>query len=501
MKGVDEALCAYLPTFQPLACPHIAKTATVRDFLYHLTGLPDPYPLYTGFEGRFRYRNNESLMNLVNNLDASDENLRTTWTYNSLTYSLLGMLIEKLSATSFADFIRERILLPLNMRNSLVIRREDEICPIGKKLAKPYIIQEGDQVRELPFMTFGDTPLAASFGMASSVSDLLIYSMAVIRASKLDLDAPRISSEQEVLAAIRMIIEPGVPIRNVDDGVTSYRAGWFHTTGRSISFDIFYDPLIGSASEMDPKPAEERHSKASGTNDEGKDPFEPGSNSIFYGNGYIKGFTSNLHIYPNLGHAVVVLGNSTGRSEPCGYASWLMTALVCGGRAPADLIPVLQEEVGEFANRWKTLAQVLNFAEGQQHPTNQSDIKFVGRYQNTEFGMEILIQNLRTGSQSTADSSLVDAEPLLFSFGDQAEIQLPLWKHKDEVLCFFPSKEEFERKIMPPFSSASQYLLHMHLEAENEAAIGLWWQYDGGSDALWFGRDVPRNLVAFNRRK
>jgi CubicO group peptidase (beta-lactamase class C family) len=491
MKGVDEALREYLPTFQPLACPHIAATATVRDFLYHLTGLPDPYALYTGFEGRFRFRSNESLMNLVNNLDASDENLRTIWTYNSLTYSLLGMLIEKLTSTSFTDFIRERILLPLNMRNSFVIGREDEICHIGEKLAKPYVIQDGDQVRELPFMTFGDTPLAASFGMASSVSDLLIFSLAVIRASKLDLNAPRNSSEQEVLAAIRMTIEPGVPIRNADDGVISYRAGWFHTTGRSISFDIFYDPLMGAASEMDPKPAEEGRSKASETNGEGKDSFEPGSNSILYGNGYIKGFTSNLHIYPDLGHAAVVLGNSTGRSEPCGYASWLVTDLVCGGRAPADLIPVLHEEVGEFASRWKTLAQVLNFAEGQQHPTKQSDVKFVGRYQNMELGMEILIQNLRIGSRSPANSSLVDPEALLFSFGDQAEIQLPLWKHKDGVLCFFPSKEEFERKIMPPFSSASQYLLHMHLEGENEAATGLWWQYDGGSDALWFGRDVP----------
>jgi hypothetical protein len=429
-------------------------------------------------------------MNLVNNLDVSDENFRTTWTYNSLAYSLLGMLIEKLSATSFADFIHERIHLPLNMRNSFVIRREDEICYMGRKLAKPYIIQEGDQVREPPLMTFGDTPLAASFGMASSVSDLLIFSMAVIKASKLDLGAPRKSSEEAVLTAIRMIIQPGVPIRNVNDDVISYCAGWFHTTGRSISFDIFYDPLIKNAPEMDPKPVEEGHPKASGTNDARKDPFEPGSNSIFYGNGYTKGFTSNLHIYPDLGHAVVVLGNSTGRSEPCGYVSWLMTALVCGGRAPADLILVLQEEVEEFASRWKTLAQVLNFVEGQQHPTNQLDIKFVGGYKNVEFGIEILIQNLRTGSQSSADSSLVDAEPLLFSFGDQAEIQLPLWKHKDEVLCFFPGKEEFERKIMPPFSSASQYLLHMHLKAENEAAIGVWWQYDGGSDALWFSRDV-----------
>jgi CubicO group peptidase (beta-lactamase class C family) len=457
-----------------------------------LTGLPDPYPLYTGFDGALRFRDDNSLLTLVNNLEASDEDLQTVWTYNSLVYALLSPLVENLSGLSFADFMKTRIFTPLGLRNTSIVTCKSEVGNSTAERAKPYVILEGNSVRELPTMTFDGNGFAASFGMASSTEDLLVWSQAVIEAAKMDFSMPISSSRQQLLAAIRRTIEPGCQIQVTNDGVMSYRTGWFHTTGQSISFDIFYNLTVGSASQIDFPMIAGANQQSNCNSSPENDTFKRGSRSILYSNGYIKGFTSNIHIYPDLGHAVVVLGNSTGRSEPCGYISRLLTALICGDEVPPDLIAVLKEEVEEFASRWETLAHALGSDRRQCHTTVQSDrTRFVGCYRNAEIGLEMKIQACSDGTSASGSLTFDEAGPLLFSFGDQLEVQLPLWYYEENVLCFFPPKDKFERAIMPPFADASQYLLHMHTEAENAPASGLWWQYDRAFDALWLSRQAP----------
>lgn len=475
-----------MPGFQPQSCPRIAKTATVKDILNQLTGLPDPYSLYTGFDGTFRFSDDNSLLNILNNLEASDEDFRVTWTYNSLAYALLGILIEKISESSFADFMTSRVFAPLGMRNTAIATNQSK----NIERAKPYIILEGNTIQELPTKTLDGNGFAASFGMESPLNDLLTWSQAVIEAVRMDPSTSVRSSRSKVLAAIRRTVEPGCQIQVTDDGVMSFRNGWFHTTGQSISFDIFYDPTIGSAGKVgfpSTAGADQDSSYHSSFENRG---FKPNSRSILYSNGYIKGFTSNLYIYPDLGHAVVVLGNSTGRSEPCGYISRLLTALVCGDEIPPDLITVLRKEVEEFANRWETLAHALDLGNRDYYPITQSDCtKFTGCYKNAEIGLEINI-HFCDSCVSGSHSLPPDSSSLLFSFGDQNEVQLFLWKYENSVLCFFPSKKKFKQLIMPPFTDASQYFLHMHIANEGVPATGLWWQYGRAFDALWLDRQA-----------
>lgn len=476
-----------MPGFQPQNCPQIATTATVKDILNHVTGLPDPYPLYTGFDGAFRFSDDSSLLNLINNLEASDEDFRVTWTYNSLVYALLGILIEKVGKSSFANFMKTRVFAPLGMRNTSIVTSQSSNIP----RAKPYIVLKGNLVRELPTRTLYGSGFAASFGVESSLNDLLTWSQAVLEAARLNPTISISIPRSKVWAAIRRTLESGCQIQAREDGVVSFRTGWFHTTGQSISFDIFYDIPTKTAS------------KVGFATSDGDDPysrqgssfvshaFEPNTGSILYSNDYIKGFTSNLYIYPILGHAVVVLGNSTGRSEPCGYISQLLTALVCGDEIPADLVTMLGEETEEFASRWKTLARALDIGNTQRYPVLQSDCtKFAGCYKNAQTGLEIRIQSGEDGFLTIDSSPYEKNRSLLFCFGDQPELQLFLWKYEKSVLCFFPSKEKYDQLIMPPFADASQFLLHMHFDDEDIPATGLWWQYDRAYDALWLERET-----------
>lgn len=474
-----------MPEFKPHNCPRIAETATTKDILNHLTGLPDPYPLYTSFNGAFRFSDESSLLNIINYLEASDEDFRVTWTYNSLAYALLGILIERISESSFADFMQTRVFAPLGMRNTSIVTSKSR----NIQRAKPYIVLKGDLVQELPRKTFDGSSFAASFGIESSLNDLLTWSQAVIEVARINFPTSKSTPYSQILAAIQMTMEPGCQIQAREDGVVSFRTGWFHTTGQSIDFDIFYDLPIKTAIKVGFPTRAGVDPLSSYPSSFVNSANKPNTRSILYSNGYIKGFTSNLSVYPNSGHAVVVLGNSTGRSEPCGYVSRLLTALVCGDRIPADLMTVLCEEVGEFASRWETLAQALDLGNRPRDPILQSDCtKFAGCYKNAEIGLEIKIRFCDSGF-SAIDSSVHERYgSLLFSFGDQPGVQIFLWKYEINVLCFFPSKQEFERLIMPPFADASQFLIHMHFENEGVPATGLWWQYERAYDALWLER-------------
>lgn len=459
----------------------------MKDILNQITGLPDPYALYTGFNGAFRFRDDDSLLNLLNNLEASDEDFRVRWTYNSLAYALLGLLIERISGLSFTELMTTKVFAPLRMQNTTIVTRQSEKF----ERAKPYIILEGNSIQELPIQNFDGNGLAASFGMESPLNDLLTWSQAVIEAVNMDSSTSMSSSRSKVLAAIRRTFEPGYQIEATGDGVVSFRTGWFHTTGQSISFDIFYNPTIGRTSQIEPLDRAEADQQSTDRSSCESDTSTHNTRSILYSNGYIKGFTSNLHIYPDLGHAVVVIGNSTGRTEPCGYISRLLTAIVCGDEVPPDLMKELREEVEEFASRWETLAHTLDLGKRQYYPITPVDYtKFAGSYKNAEIELEINIYFCDSGV-STSDSPPCDeSRPLLFSFGDQPEVQLFLWKYETNVLCFFPSEKMFKQLIMPPFADTSQYLLHMHTENEEALATGLWWQYDRAFDALWLSRQT-----------
>jgi hypothetical protein len=388
------------------------------------------------------------------------------------------LIIETVSKLSFSDFLTSRILVPLGMRDSSILTLAPQDRNSSETVASGYVVLPEDDLRELPITQWDNNYFAASFGMSSSTNDQLLWAKAVIDAHR-DDTGPVSTPYRQVLAAIRLTMEPGCQIRIMDQDVMSYRAGWFHTVGQMIDFNIFYDPLVGSTPQEHPLMNTKANGEGTTTTSQLEDMPAHESRSILYSNGYCKGFTSCIYVYPDLGHAVVVLGNSTGRSEPCGYVSRLLAALVCGDSIQFDSIAALQEEVEEFASRWTTLYQAFGLATSQYHPISVDDHeRYAGYYRDVElgFGMRIFACSKTKG--------------LMFCFDDQPTMQLGLWEYKKHVLCFFPPEAEFTRKIMPPFADTSQYLLHMQMQADPNCAWGLWWQYDRGVDASWLEKQT-----------
>jgi CubicO group peptidase (beta-lactamase class C family) len=104
--------------------------------------------------------------------------------YSSLGYDVLGAIIEEVSGKSFAHFLDEKIIQPLQLKNTGFASNEY----ISNELAKGYAYREvygldwwtsehGGEIREAPFRD--QSTAYAAGGMHSTVEDLFIWSEAV----------------------------------------------------------------------------------------------------------------------------------------------------------------------------------------------------------------------------------------------------------------------------------------------------------------------------------
>lgn len=96
--------------------------------------------------------------------------------YSNMGYSLLGLLIEKVSGIKFKTYIKQNILIPLRMSNT-------SYGPLSKKLMKKFVIQyvyydfdqDGKREKKPYFTNYSQGVLAANGGVRSSPDDMLKF--------------------------------------------------------------------------------------------------------------------------------------------------------------------------------------------------------------------------------------------------------------------------------------------------------------------------------------
>jgi CubicO group peptidase (beta-lactamase class C family) len=90
----------------------------------------------------------------------------TAFGYSNSNYTLLALVVERVSGKSFADFLAERVFRPLGMDHSYVV---DDYHRMRAGQAMPYAPggKEGAPERRfLPYATYGST------GIRSTAADL-----------------------------------------------------------------------------------------------------------------------------------------------------------------------------------------------------------------------------------------------------------------------------------------------------------------------------------------
>ena len=187
----EQSIRQYFPEL-----PECYQEVTISNLLYHSSGLAlfDDYPDMTG----------NDVFNIIKQKTALRFTPDSKFEYCNANYTLLGMLIEKLSGQNLDEFLTANIFLPCSMNDTYV----DE--PSRK-----------DRKRAVGYYLFGDeynysTYIGGAASVVSTVEDLYKWSQM--------LDNPTIISKQS-------LEEIFTPDKNRWDntvyGKTGYGFGWF----------------------------------------------------------------------------------------------------------------------------------------------------------------------------------------------------------------------------------------------------------------------------------
>jgi len=108
----DKPVRQYVPSLQ-FSNNTLNNTVTIRDMLAHRTGITRHDMIW--------YKSDFTRKELFERLKYLEprQPLRQTFLYNNLMYAAAGSIVEHLSHQPWEDFVRERILRPLDMHRTV----------------------------------------------------------------------------------------------------------------------------------------------------------------------------------------------------------------------------------------------------------------------------------------------------------------------------------------------------------------------------------------------
>lgn len=160
--GWDDPVIKHIPEFE-LSDPYITREATIRDLLTHRMGFEQADNCW-GITGCDK---TELLPRLKHLRQVSG--FREQFTYSNLMYMVAGLVLERVTNSSWSDFMSRRIFSPLSMRSSST---SIQSLPSVKNLARPHVERDGKMV-VAPFRNLDATDSAGAIN--STAYDMAMW--------------------------------------------------------------------------------------------------------------------------------------------------------------------------------------------------------------------------------------------------------------------------------------------------------------------------------------
>jgi len=178
--ALDDPARKYLPELPDFGTPIL-----IRHFLNHTSGLRSQWPLLE-LSGRPTGRavhTNEEILELVGRMKELNFKPGDEFLYNNTGYTLLGVIVQRVSGKSLPEFTRERLFGPLGMTRT---QWRDDFTKVVPDRATAY-----RQERDGTFRTYMPfTNVIGNGGLLTTVGDLLIWNA--------NLDEPRVGGKAMV---------------------------------------------------------------------------------------------------------------------------------------------------------------------------------------------------------------------------------------------------------------------------------------------------------------
>lgn len=182
---------------------------TVADVLCHRTG----YAMHD-YAGPF-LNSSVNMVRSLRHLPMAGES-RARWMYSNLMYATMGYLIETLTGISLAKFFRDRLWLPMGMRNTY-LHPDDALTGEGTLAVPYYWDNDTEAYGEIPWR---DEKNIAGAGMAiSSILDWSRYLRHMI-----DETGPISEAGHRILKLPHMVVKEN---EQLFTGPVHYGFGWF----------------------------------------------------------------------------------------------------------------------------------------------------------------------------------------------------------------------------------------------------------------------------------
>lgn len=209
--SLDEDIRRYYPSF-----PYVG--ITIRMLLTHRSGLPN-YAYFMKTTNRQLIFTNDDVINfMIANRPKESYRPNTAFQYCNTNYVLLASIIEKISGSSYPDYMRDHVFTPLGMNNTYVCSRENITqVPVSYTAGnRPYTIENFDAI-------YGDK------NIYSTARDLLkwdkvLYSGAFVKPETAAMAYEGYSNEKPGVHNYGM----GWRLIEKDDVKVVYHTGWWH---------------------------------------------------------------------------------------------------------------------------------------------------------------------------------------------------------------------------------------------------------------------------------
>jgi CubicO group peptidase (beta-lactamase class C family) len=162
--NINDPVCRYLDT-----CPDSWKLITIKNLLNHTSGIVN-FTRLTEASGNFLIlpHTHSEVVNTFRNIPLESAPGKE-YNYNNAGYYLLGLIIEKVSGSTYADYLQKNIFVPLGMNNTGIDDQKTIVKnrASGYQLGNDFVFYNTDYTNMQILFSIG--------GLYSTVSDLLLW--------------------------------------------------------------------------------------------------------------------------------------------------------------------------------------------------------------------------------------------------------------------------------------------------------------------------------------
>lgn len=456
----------HLPTFDPSEDPEIGREATLFDACRHSTGLANPNVIYMGPDGVISNAAEDHIA-MVNALPTSNESgqrFRSWWYYSNATFGLLPLVVEAVSNTTFAEFLKKRILEPLGLHQTLLFESDVEN---NRNIAYPYAPQSDGSWAKIESRVTSEnhSPMLGALGMRSSINDMLGFFAAVMnRYDEVKDKSPRHpllpAATLNPLGHITKLWKTWWT-RPINDGFaneTAYMLGWYRTTLPTSALGLFSTNNYPRQNEPDNQVTLGRDT-------------EP---LTLYGhNGNANGSTAAGYVFPDSHAAVVALSNVSHECDAAEAATRILIQALFNLKPEVDCVSALRK------------ARYLRLKKRADAVSGWVDHRDVSKYKSSPEDFLGSYIGLNTSRISFIRSHTASAR-LAVKFADNDAGICDLEPFNADALSFFNT--DTDSWLARGMLDWDYYTVGVFefIRDENGEVVGLWWQWEENDwPGLW----------------